>query len=519
MEQTETTAPLTGSIADVVARLALWGRRAPKGLARVEFVSDFSRQEVVSELRAALLQHIPFHEIELPFQEPAVKVVRFLRERLRELPPGVVSITGFATAFPASFPLQDALDVLNFSRERLADFPLCQIWWMPPFFTHLFLHAVPDLNSWFMIRLKLSEVPERKIARVEPTKDVAKGVLNQALRQSNHLAARAIESLQRDPVIVEEYLEQANWSVNLLTTLGAKEEASSLASKLCSEVTRGPWMPDLDLEDESSLKGFSSCRRILVNLARLYDIQQEYPKAEALYKRALELKETTQQTANIWHLIGTDDTFVLSSLAWSCANQNRYIDAELFYQEAYSLAVTNFQANKDYLQYVSFLQGLYNFYRYTNQLEKAEMYSNMALTISEGHKELLSTNVAARANDLATIYSELGRFKEAEVLLEKALHFHMISSAPIDARLSTLLLNLGLIYTKQRKPHEAEPLFSEALKIREAKFGVDNIKVAEVLKPYSDLLHSLSRDDEARQMEDRVAMIESEYLSENSVEA
>jgi RNA recognition motif-containing protein len=41
-----------GSISEVVARLSVWARRAPKGLAKVEYYSEYSRIEAIRRLRS-----------------------------------------------------------------------------------------------------------------------------------------------------------------------------------------------------------------------------------------------------------------------------------------------------------------------------------------------------------------------------------------------------------------------------------------------------------------------------------
>ncbi len=68
--------------------------------------------------------------------------------QLRTLEPGVVSISGF----PSAFPHDDDFYPLNANRENFAETPHRQIWWMPVSFTDRFLRLAPDLNSWFLIR-------------------------------------------------------------------------------------------------------------------------------------------------------------------------------------------------------------------------------------------------------------------------------------------------------------------------------------------------------------------------------
>jgi tetratricopeptide (TPR) repeat protein len=149
---------IPGGIADTTARLLLWGKRSSGSLARVEFSSDFSRQKVVSELRYQFKEkQIPFYEIKLPIREKPSIVFNFLFKELENIASGVVSISGFETAFNRNIPLFDALRVINFNRENLAQFTLRQIWWMSRPFNSEAIRVMPDLNSWFSLRLFLTE--------------------------------------------------------------------------------------------------------------------------------------------------------------------------------------------------------------------------------------------------------------------------------------------------------------------------------------------------------------------------
>ncbi|NJP09214.1 MAG: hypothetical protein HC866_06765 [Leptolyngbyaceae cyanobacterium RU_5_1] len=118
MEHFEPTVASAGSITDITQRLALWAIRSPKGLARVEFSSEFARQQVVRDLNTRLAeQGITVHEIALPTYQTPDALVSSLLDELSRLPSGVASVVGFATAFSNQVPLIDALRVLNFNRE------------------------------------------------------------------------------------------------------------------------------------------------------------------------------------------------------------------------------------------------------------------------------------------------------------------------------------------------------------------------------------------------------------------
>jgi hypothetical protein len=118
----------SGSIADTVARLALWASRSGRGFARVEYHSEFARSEVDRQLEETLRNRkVPDHRIELPVRHPPSDVMRTLLERLEQLEPAVVSVTGFATVVPDD-SRREFLGLLTWNRERLAECNHRQIW-------------------------------------------------------------------------------------------------------------------------------------------------------------------------------------------------------------------------------------------------------------------------------------------------------------------------------------------------------------------------------------------------------
>jgi tetratricopeptide (TPR) repeat protein len=230
-----------GSIEDTIVRLTLWSRRAPKGLARVEFDSEFARKRVVNGLRLALAEAgILFHEIELPPHTPASQVVQALVDQLDSLTPGVVSITGFATAFPNKVPLEDSLRIFNFNREELAQPTLRQIWWMPTSFAGQFIRAVPDLNSWFLIRLYLTEVvtPTSEIQPILEQTGRLTVNIEDARKRAANLVARFEQALAAGVPARELRQNLAIPAVSALLEGGAEKEAQELALTLAQKITQ-----------------------------------------------------------------------------------------------------------------------------------------------------------------------------------------------------------------------------------------------------------------------------------------
>jgi tetratricopeptide (TPR) repeat protein len=150
--------PVPGSVRSICDHLSLWIAESKRGLARIVYVEENAREGVVNNLRTSLrVRGIPFSDINLP-PEPLADWPDRLTARLRECPSGVVSVMGFGAAMAHDRnEFLKAIHSLNFNREIIARFPLHQIWWMPESTAEEFLRFAPDLNSWFLVRLRLTQ--------------------------------------------------------------------------------------------------------------------------------------------------------------------------------------------------------------------------------------------------------------------------------------------------------------------------------------------------------------------------
>lgn len=424
----QTELPQVGSIADVAARLALWGRRAPKGLARVEFVSDFSRKEGVSQLRATLPQDKPLYEIELPYQQPAIKVVQFLREGLRGLPPGVVSITGFATAFTDDCTLADSLRVLNFHREALADFPLCQIWWMTHPFTEVFTRSIPDLDSWFMLRLSLSETIVREIAQEHSIRTLSNVDLDEARKQSQQYVERFETALvNNSPIGALVYLAIA--ATALLHNAGLQTEEKHLTKALLnnmdallsecglSEVKFDPdrWNIKWNFATRSTSSVLPQDMRLL---AQLYERADVIDKPEALYLLSLKLADNIA-----WRgVVGLDEAF--QSLTEFYVRQHRYADAEALCRR-WVTKIENLvdDTNHDlsHFHVIIALDQLWEIYLLQKKdIEAEQIYCRMRNITKNSDWRDIDLEVSV-LNRMSLEYNRLGRYAEANALSEQRI--------------------------------------------------------------------------------------------------
>lgn len=219
-----------GSVRSVVERLTSWCTLHERGLARVEWDSMYARQEVVNRLRFVLGESgIPVVEFDLPPGEDGYKTAVGLVDMLRSSGGSVASITGIEWAFPEGGNKLDTLVVLSFQREILAALPVRQIWWVPSSATGRFIHGVPDLDSWFTLRLHLTEVPPQPAVET-PTRYVV------SVAEARSIARRFWDRLEaaRAQSIPEEriWAELAQPAINALRSAGLAVETDAILARV-----------------------------------------------------------------------------------------------------------------------------------------------------------------------------------------------------------------------------------------------------------------------------------------------
>ena len=472
-----------GSITEVSQRLALWARRAPQGFARVEYSSEFSRQQVLTALRQALLPHqLTVQEISLPSHQTAEEITAFLLAALAQSTAEVVAVTGFATAFNRQVSLAAALQGLNFHRERLHVEGLRQIWWMTPVFLQTAIHAMPDLNSWFSLRLTLTEslaAPNQAdLPRViEPERTGAGGNIEDARQRANNLIQRfaaAQNTGATDQELLTTYLLPA---LEALAEVGAQRELRDLTGQFEG------WLGRLQQTDTADL-AFA-----LDRLARLYELQGRYSEAEPLYQQALALRQ---------RLLGDDHPAVatsLNNLAALYRSQGRYSEAEPLYQQA--LALRQRLLGDDHPDVATSLNNLAALYRSQGRYSEAEPLYQQALALRQRLLGDDHPDVATSLNNLALLYDSQGRYSEAEPLYQQALALYQRLLGDDHPHVATSLNNLAGLYYSQGRYSEAEPLYQQALALSQRLLGDDHPDVATSLNNLAGLYDSQGRYSEA----------------------
>ena len=99
-----------------------------------------------------------------------------------------------------------------------------------------------------------------------------------------------------------------------------------------------------------------------------------------------------------------------------------------------------------------------------------------------------------------------GKPDHAEPLFQQGLALMRVQD-PHSRRVATSLYELAELYQRQQKYSDAEPLYRQALEMRERALGSDHLDVAVTLERYAALLRKTSWEKEAANLESRAQAI------------
>lgn len=214
------------SPAQAAERIIRWVRDSRTGLARVTYSSDAARRATWELLKAAVAPDSAV-EIKLPDRVAPRRLASQVRELLEAVPRGLVSVPWTLSVVEPPQELEKALSGVSLLREALADLPLHQIWWMSHEFADRLTAAVPDLESWFVLRLGV----EDGISSYGDIPDPAT-----ARRQANSLVSRAREALARGEPAGQVWTQLVNPAINVLNASSLQVEAGEIDKEFRPDV-------------------------------------------------------------------------------------------------------------------------------------------------------------------------------------------------------------------------------------------------------------------------------------------
>lgn len=145
-------------------------------------------------------------------------------------------------------------------------------------------------------------------------------------------------------------------------------------------------------------------------------------------------------------------------------------------------------------------------------LKSSEVTSSLAkekLTPDEQARQLEDLERLTRGlNNLAALYQLQGKYQMAEEMYERCLDIKLDLFGEQHLDTAVNLHNLATLHCAKRRFEKAEILFKRALEVREKLLPASSPEIISLLKNYAVMLTKVHREDEAREMEERIKALE-----------
>jgi CHAT domain-containing protein/Tfp pilus assembly protein PilF len=246
---------------------------------------------------------------------------------------------------------------------------------------------------------------------------------------------------------------------------------------------------------------------VLLHLGLHRKDEGNYGEAEALLKRALEIREKVFEPEH------PAVAQVLNGLGAVHYLQCRFGEAESVFLRAHAIRKKAFGGADPKVATV--LDNLGLVYHAQNRYGEAERAHQAARDIYK-QTDPAGADLAKALHNLGWLYDDWGKDAEAENLYLQSLHIQEVRLPCADTGLAATLHNLAWLYFTQGKIAEAESRYLKVLAIRVSALGPDHIEVARVTNNLALLYCDQGRLQEAESYCKRtIAIVEQKLGSDH----
>ncbi|QBD82882.1 tetratricopeptide repeat protein [Ktedonosporobacter rubrisoli] len=233
-------------------------------------------------------------------------------------------------------------------------------------------------------------------------------------------------------------------------------------------------------------------------------IRVQYEQAQALYQRALHIRE---QALGPHHPLVA---FPLNGLALLFSEQGKNEQGEALCQRA--LHIREQALGPHHPLVAQTLNNLAILYKNQGKYEQAERACLRALYIIEQAGEDKNPDIANTLNNLAILYFRQGKYAQAEPLYLRALQIWEQALGPEHPQIVAPLSNLTNLYREQRKYEKAQNVCQRALDIVEQAWGPQHPILAIPLANMASVYREQGKYEQAHALYQRVLDISEQAL-------
>ncbi len=229
--------------------------------------------------------------------------------------------------------------------------------------------------------------------------------------------------------------------------------------------------------------------QLMHRFGSLYSERGQYLEAIELLKQALQLSRQDSDT-NIPTTVK-----LMSDLGFALAQLSKLVEAEDVILRGKALVQPLLDSDPLLVAEMHFTSGVIYFRK--SDFESAEIELRKALLLRQNNLAANDPEIGKAAHSLANVFLSTLKITEAEKFEHLARDIFLQSLPTGHPRLGYVKLNLGVIYSYQRKFDQSLEMYVQAINIMQARLGTEHPSIATVWRHICSTLTNLGRVEEA----------------------
>ncbi|MEM6645533.1 MAG: tetratricopeptide repeat protein [Bacteroidota bacterium] len=444
-----------------------WATHAPKGLARITYTNAFARDALMAQIRAgAQANGLTVTDVILRRFDTTLEAARTLVRGLEAAPEGLALVWGLEQYVTDDDERSTLLTHLNFLREELARPGLRQVWFVTKRLADEMVRTIPDLDSWFILRLHLREAPNPadtsqsiiQDATTPPPADPRR--VDEARRSAAELTSRY------DKVMTDAWMQAVQEFVfpamEQLIEAGAIADAAELerASRRSPDTPLATsWLDHVEVWDEHVAEQANAWPKWYYELGRYAEGLDVATRIDRRNSDSLGPLQPQKLTSQHWR----------ANLLYA---QSRYHEAEPLLRDILQLRQQTLGI--DHPQTLLSQSNLANLLLETGRYDEAKPFLRDTLQLRQQTLGIDHPDTLLSQNSLAVLFHNTGRYDEAELLYRDTLQLRQ-QTLGIDHP-DTLLSqsNLALLLCGKGICRESLKLLEQAAERADVVLGRDH---------------------------------------------
>ncbi|KIN05367.1 hypothetical protein OIDMADRAFT_177562 [Oidiodendron maius Zn] len=249
---------------------------------------------------------------------------------------------------------------------------------------------------------------------------------------------------------------------------------------------------------------------LLHNLGWCSFLQGKYSEAEAIYRQALQLRET---------VLGKDHPDTLASmdnLASSLHSQGKYADAEAMDRQVLQLRET--VLGKDHPETLGSMNNLASSLHSQGKYADAEAMHRQTMQLKETVLGKDHPSTLASMNNLASSLDSQGKYAEAEAMDRQTLQLKETVLGKDHPSTLASMMGLAISLHSQGKYAEAEAMHRQTMQLKETVLGEDHPDTLASMMGLAISLHSQGKYAEAEAMDRQTLQLKKTVLGKDHPE-